>query len=50
MYEAIGQRIKSTDFQLKCRAMYYFSKGRHDHQERKMDLARLERLKAKGKI
>ena len=35
MYEAIGQRIKSTDFPLKCRAMYYFSKGRHDHQERK---------------
>lgn len=35
MYEAIGKRIKSTDFPIKCRAMYYVSKGRHDHQVRK---------------
>ena len=35
MYEALFQRIKSTDFPLKCRAMYYVAKGRHDHQERK---------------
>ena len=35
MYEALFKRIKSTDFSLKCRGMYYFSKGRHAHQERK---------------
>ena len=35
MYEALFKRIKSTDFPLKCRGMYYFSKGRHAHQERK---------------
>lgn len=35
MYEALFQRIKSTDFPLECRAMYYFAKGRHAHQERK---------------
>lgn len=35
MYEALFQRIKSTDFPLQCRGMYYFSKGRHAHQERK---------------
>lgn len=35
MYEALFQRIKSTDFPLECRGMYYFSKGRHAHQERK---------------
>lgn len=35
MYEALFQRIKSTDFPLKCRGMYYFAKGRHAHQERK---------------
>lgn len=28
------ERIKSTDFPLGCRAMYYFEKGRHAHQER----------------
>ena len=32
---ALHQRIKSTDFPLKCRAMYYFAKGRHAHQDRK---------------
>lgn len=35
MYEALFQRIKSTDFPLECRGMYYFAKGRHAHQERK---------------
>lgn len=30
------ERIKSTDFPLQCRAMYYFSKGKHDHQTRKV--------------
>lgn len=35
MYEALFKRIKSTDFPLECRGMYYFSKGRHAHQERK---------------
>ena len=35
MYEALFQRVKSTDFPLKCRGMYYFSKGRHAHQARK---------------
>lgn len=35
MYEALFQRIKSTDFPLACRGMYYFSKGRHAHRERK---------------
>lgn len=35
MFEAMFQRIKSTDFPLACRGMYYFSKGRHAHQERK---------------
>lgn len=35
MYEALFQRIKSTDFPLACRGMYYFAKGRHAHQERK---------------
>ena len=35
MYEALFNRIKSTDFPLACRGMYYFSKGRHAHQERK---------------
>lgn len=34
-YSAIFERIKSIDFPLKCRGMYYFSKGRHAHQERK---------------
>lgn len=29
------ERIKSTDFPLPCRGMYYFAKGRHDHQQRK---------------
>ena len=28
----IFERIKSTDFPLECRGMYYFVKGRHDHQ------------------
>lgn len=32
---ALNERIKATDFPLKCRAMYYFAKGRHAHQERK---------------
>ena len=35
MYEAMFKRIKSQDFPLECRGMYYFSKGRHAHQERK---------------
>lgn len=35
MYDTIFQRIKSTDFPLECRGMYYFSKGRHAHQIRK---------------
>ena len=35
MYEALFQKIKSTDFPLQCRGMYYFAKGRHAHQERK---------------
>ena len=30
----IFERIKSTDFPLECRGMYYFVKGRHDHQLR----------------
>lgn len=34
-YEALFQRLKSTDFPLECRGMYYFSKGRHAHQVRK---------------
>lgn len=29
------ERIKSTDFPLQCRGMYYFAKGRHKNQERK---------------
>lgn len=32
----IFERIKSTDFPLECRAMYYFAKGRHEHQTRKV--------------
>lgn len=32
----IFERIKSTDFPLECRAMYYFAKGRHEHQVRKV--------------
>lgn len=32
----IFERIKSTDFPLECRAMYYFAKGRHEHQYRKV--------------
>jgi GTP pyrophosphokinase len=32
----VFERIKSTDFPLECRAMYYFAKGRHDHQVRKV--------------
>lgn len=35
MYEAIFERLKSTDFPLQCRGMYYFAKGRHAHQIRK---------------
>ena len=35
MYEAMFKKIKSQDFPLECRGMYYFSKGRHAHQERK---------------
>lgn len=35
MYEALFERIKSTDFPLECRGAYYFAKGRHAHQERK---------------
>lgn len=30
----IFERIKSTDFPLECRGMYYFVKSRHDHQLR----------------
>lgn len=32
----IFERIKSTDFPLECRAMYYFAKGCHEHQTRKV--------------
>lgn len=32
----IFERIKSTDFPLECRAMYYFAKGRHKNQVRKV--------------
>lgn len=35
LYHALFHRIKSTDFPLECRGMYYFAKGRHAHQERK---------------
>lgn len=35
MYEALFQRLKSTDFPMECRGAYYFAKGRHAHQERK---------------
>ena len=35
VYQALFHRIKSTDFPLECRAMYYFAKGRHAHQVRK---------------
>lgn len=34
LHIALNQRIKSTDFPQECRGMYYFSKGRHAHQER----------------
>lgn len=33
--DVLFKRIKSTDFPLECRGPYYFSKGRHAHQERK---------------
>ena len=36
IYKALDKRIKSTDFPLQCRAMYYFAKGRHAHQNRKV--------------
>lgn len=29
------KKAKSQDFPVECRAMYYFAKGRHAHQERK---------------
>ena len=29
------ERVKSTDFPIECRGMYYFAKGRHEHQVRK---------------
>lgn len=32
--EQMFERIKSTDFQLECRGMFYFSKGRHEEQVR----------------
>ena len=35
MFSAMFKKSKSTDFPLECRAMYYFAKGRHAHQERK---------------
>lgn len=35
-YEALQKRLKSTDFPLQCRGMYYFAKGRHAHQTRKV--------------
>ena len=35
-YSVLDKRIKSTDFPLQCRGMYYFAKGRHAHQERKI--------------
>lgn len=35
MYEALTERLKSTDFPMGCRAAYYFAKGRHAHQQRK---------------
>lgn len=36
MYDAMFQRLKSTDFPQACLGMYYFAKGRHAHQERKV--------------
>lgn len=36
IYSVLDKRIKSTDFPLQCRGMYYFAKGRHAHQERKV--------------
>lgn len=35
MFSDMFKKCKSTDFPLECRAMYYFAKGRHAHQERK---------------
>lgn len=32
----IFERIKSQDFPVECRGMYYFAKGRHAHQNRKV--------------
>jgi (p)ppGpp synthase/HD superfamily hydrolase len=35
MFSAMFKKSKSQDFPVECRAMYYFAKGRHAHQERK---------------
>jgi (p)ppGpp synthase/HD superfamily hydrolase len=35
MFSAMFKKAKSQDFPVECRAMYYFAKGRHAHQERK---------------
>lgn len=34
MFSAMFKKSKSQDFPVECRAMYYFAKGRHAHQER----------------
>lgn len=33
MFSAMFKKAKSQDFPVECRAMYYFAKGRHAHQE-----------------
>lgn len=35
MFSAMFKKSKSQDFPVECRAMYYFAKGRHEHQVRK---------------
>lgn len=35
IYSYAFERVKSTDFPIECRGMYYFAKGRHEHQVRK---------------
>lgn len=35
MFSAMFKKAKSQDFPVECRAMYYFAKCRHAHQERK---------------
>lgn len=34
-YDSPFMKMQSTDFPVRCRAMYYFAKGRHAHQKRK---------------